>query len=426
MCGLAGFYPKIDKTVDKLKLQLLAIAQEERGTDSCGISIEGYSPVHGIGEYSKARDFFSNMNLREFELKEASIIFHSRKAFAHHTKENAHPFELIRKDEEGNIKDVFTLAHNGTLVGEYDLFTTYVKPKDPDLTYVNAGIDSLIMARSMFHSSIVEVLEAYRGKAALLMRYNETFLAWKGHTANEVERPMFYIETTEGWYFSSIESVLKIIGKGKILEVENNTLLSFKGGKLADSTLIVRKPPIQKVEYYNNRNYPGTQSNNAKRVQILLNGRYGVDNRGNMSYVNGQHFGKDINSPIISNNWTVDYNKAIAFKDGYFVRSSEFANYNTQRLIKSIKRINTSEEITKFMSSLENKKDIQKVFDVVPFTNYNGDLIGLYHSSIDKLNLVENLNIPVNVYFPYTSGYFILTKKTDNTILISCAKSQVY
>lgn len=39
MCGLAGFYPKKGKKVNINKLYLLGIINEDRGTDSCGLSI---------------------------------------------------------------------------------------------------------------------------------------------------------------------------------------------------------------------------------------------------------------------------------------------------------------------------------------------------------------------------------------------------
>ena len=39
MCGIVGFYPKKDKSVDLNKLIILALGNEERGKDNAGIAI---------------------------------------------------------------------------------------------------------------------------------------------------------------------------------------------------------------------------------------------------------------------------------------------------------------------------------------------------------------------------------------------------
>lgn len=227
-CGLAGFYPKPGKQGDLNKIFMMGIMNEERGTDNCGITI-GNDRFTGMKNLTKARDFINvrGATIREVPLRNKPIIFHTRKSnFGCAVESNVHPF-VLQKEEE-----YFVLAHNGVLRLEYELKRDFFK----DIPHSEFGIDSHYLlhglALSHYGGSVDrhEFLKAYKGDAALLFYTNDTFYAWKGGNNNVEERPLYYIETPEGWYFCSLDSTLMILWNDEfpVTEVDNNQLITFK------------------------------------------------------------------------------------------------------------------------------------------------------------------------------------------------------
>ena len=244
-CGLAGFYPKPGKQGDLNKIFMMGIMNEERGTDNCGITI-GNERFSGLKNLTKARDFINvrRNTIEQVPLRNKPIIFHTRKSnFGCAVESNVHPFVL----EQDN--SYFVLAHNGVLRQEHELKSKYFK----DIPYSEFGIDShyLLHGLALSHYGDVdrhEFLKAYKGDAALLFYTNDTFYVWKGGNNNVEERPLYYIETPDGWYFCSIDSTLMILWNDEfpVIEVDNNQLITFrkiKGRVKIQREIIVRETP---------------------------------------------------------------------------------------------------------------------------------------------------------------------------------------
>jgi len=225
-CGLAGFYPKPGKQGDIEKIFMMGIMNEQRGTDNCGMTI-GNERFTGLKGLATARDFINikGAALRKVNLKNKAMIFHTRKSsFGSSQETNVHPF-ILETDNK-----YFVLAHNGVLRTEHELKRDFF----PDVPHIELSIDShyLLHGLARAHYSDVDrdaFIKAYKGDAALLYYTNNTFHAWKGGHNNIEERPMYYIETPEGWYFCSIDTTLMVLWQDsyEVHEVENNQLVSF-------------------------------------------------------------------------------------------------------------------------------------------------------------------------------------------------------
>lgn len=264
MCGLAGFYPKKNKKVRLNSLLLLGIMNETRGEDSCGISI-GNEKLLGTKNESVARNFIvKNIEeLNKINLLNKPCIFHTRKStIGAHNEENAHPFMYTGLNDDDDT-DYFAIAHNGIIRNTNELQAKFLTGKIENL-YKHLHIDSHYIALSLALAFVgtgdeKTILETYEGNAALLYYNNKMYKVWKGGSGNIEERPMYYIETSEGWYFCSIETSLKIIfnNKHEVIRLRNNELLTFKDGKLENSSIIERTIPVSPT-------YPYTKTDVAR------------------------------------------------------------------------------------------------------------------------------------------------------------------
>ena len=249
MCGLAGFYPKKYKKVNISKLYSLFVLNEERGTHSCGITL-GQKRIIGINTKSKARNLLETIQeeIADLDLTNLPVIAHTRHAtVGSHTYNNAHPFQWFRGTED----NFFNFAHNGSLK---DLPELKEKLKmDTKHEKNNMEIDSHVLGLAMYDTYVKslteeEVLTSYKGAAAFLCHdCNNVFKVWKGANNDIEERPMYYVETPEGWYFSSLEFALYLNFLKKPVELANNTLLTFSNYKLTSSIEYIRaiKDPVK-------------------------------------------------------------------------------------------------------------------------------------------------------------------------------------
>jgi len=245
MCGIVGFYPKKNKQADLSKLYPLWVLNEERGTHSCGIS---YGPNRevGVDKYSKARDFINHIHesVISESLINQPIICHTRHATnGSHSESNAHPFRWHR----GNEDNFFHFAHNGVVRELHQFKKALGMSRHKDSMMI---IDSQVLGLAMYDTYVnileeKDVLTSYDGNAAFLCYdKNNIFKVWKGANNNVEERPMYYIENKEGWYFSSMDIGLAITFLQKPKLVPNNTLLTFANHKLQSSVVYERKVEI--------------------------------------------------------------------------------------------------------------------------------------------------------------------------------------
>lgn len=246
MCGLLGFYPKKNKHGNISKILSMWVMNEARGTDSCGITI-GETRLIGTGiRESKVRDYLAtgdNLSLLlKTPLKNKPIIAHTRASTnGSHNNYNAHPFMWTRKN---NKSSYFCFAHNGVIRELHDLKTKLgMSRHDKELLV----IDSHVLGLAIYDSYVgllseKEILTAYEGNAAFICYDNKIFKAWKGANYGVEERPLFFVETPEGWYFHSIKLALEIsFPESTVSEVENNNLLTFKDYELSTTEVFERK-----------------------------------------------------------------------------------------------------------------------------------------------------------------------------------------
>lgn len=246
MCGLVGFYPKKNKKADLKNIYFLTIAIEERGTDSCGIAIGEYLNK-GLGNNSKSKDFIANeLSDININLINKPVIFHNRSATIKSSltdEDNIHPFKWTNKKDKN---DYIVGMHNGTLRNFYKLKETFCNDYDKSLF----KIDSHYILLSLYATNdIKKVLESYEGTAALIFYDEKSFYVWKGANNNVEERPLYKVETEDGWYFCSLENPLKIIFGNIVEEVPNNTLMHFSEGTLKNTTLIPRNISAPVITY---------------------------------------------------------------------------------------------------------------------------------------------------------------------------------
>lgn len=366
MCGLVGFCPKPGKKANFQKLALLSIGNEERGTDNFGISLNDH--LIKEAKATKARDFFvlHSKDIKEKIKEDVLIITHARKSSIFHKKDekHAHPFYFTLGKNNYAIG-----AHNGKIDNEIELSRKYLNNQ-------RFEVDSEYLFAALINNG-KKILQEYEGAAALLFYSTGIFYAFKGGNNNVEERPLFYVETTEGWYFSSIYSVLYLTTGLYPKCVENNELITIKNG-IVESEILPRA--IEKIiPVYNNHHYTKyypEEYETTKYVKKIFNH---IDDykEGKWTIPDGVYFmGKNVTTAL-SIEKTYFYEFPIVVKDGLLYRE---VNRKYKTLKKKLETCLTREMAKSIV--MKNKGLILKTcYEKEVIENPNFGKLGIYISS---------------------------------------------
>jgi len=274
-----------------------------RGTDACGIYINEES-IKGVKTESDARTFLA-MHPIEYVpgCKNKLVIAHTRKSLLGAAfEENAHPYTFTN-DEGRSI----TLAHNGTINNIYDL------ARESGVDCTGLLVDSQKLAKIILEKGY-SVLNDYKGTAALLFSFSDdpnALYVFKGASLDKVtdkevstERPLFYIETMEGCYFSSMWEPLDTltdqvtdtfsVPNNKVFRVINNEFTELFTAERDSNNIYV--PAVRTGPTYHGSasHYPNTSNSSEYVGEPRTEPATNLKSFTEVSTTMGHNFGKDM------------------------------------------------------------------------------------------------------------------------------------
>jgi hypothetical protein len=248
MCGIAGFgavkglTPKQREKVWK-NMRYLAVCNQSRGVHGSGMYINGQL-IKGGNDKEEPEDTTLIMDLlakhKDLKYEGGPIIMHTRQAtIGSHVRKNNHPHHIESKSGDDNKSLI--LVHNGSIKNMYAL------EKQTGVKFADWDVDSQGLGM-MIDSIGLDVLELYEGYAALLWTVKgepNTLYVYHGkycqYATDEEkdayeERPMYFLQTAEGMYFSSLQSSLETISEGdeKVSCLSYNTVFQVIDGRFTD------------------------------------------------------------------------------------------------------------------------------------------------------------------------------------------------
>ena len=300
-CGIASVSLKSNLTLDQCKLvtsnlKLLGVYNKDRGIHGCGLLInkevhKGYQDHIEKTDTREFDDFIANFDFIvptiNPEISSVAILHTRQATTGAQTKDNNHPFFI--KSIHGDKND-FHLVHNGTISNIWSLCNKN------DIPHVDLKLQVDSHALGYLIDRVgVQVLEEYEGYAALcwnkvsepnaLYIYHGQSRELASDKEPKEERPMYFLETDEAIYFSSLWSSLNAIRSSEeqvVYYLEYNKVFKVINGKFQKKCTVIdrdnkniKAPAVQHWNNVNNNNY-NNYTNNTNRSLALTNTTGGV------------------------------------------------------------------------------------------------------------------------------------------------------
>ncbi len=465
MCGIFGWAGKDPKKFNKMKFDMLGVLNEKRGTDSCGVTVDG--EVY-IGAYANKvyRDFVVNKGYPLPE-KYPVVIGHTRaSSVGSKSEDNAHPFGF------GGGKEGYEFigVHNGTLLNHKELAPKYkvelraptvVENKHTTVHSTREKIDSELLLECIYKSKGFEPLNDYNGAAALMFtNTNEPNALYMYHGASLLknytqdgvfeERPLFiWKENKHSMYISSIkDSLITIGGIEKDIEtVPHNRVYKVVNGTIKKTTTSVIK---REERWQNHASNPNTRSHtnygrnarprNCNHHNNRLMEAAGTQHQMNLdSEINSQN-----SSVKIKNESNIHKEKPV-FKSGDIKERSVFKNFRYRRngtlldgmfiYIKGYGFYKLGDDYTaseQYFKSLINKAFTKKNFPAISKEFIRKDYIPLLFGdpfNVSIRDYIQYLHKGVHIKTPFDYYACLDMKKIgrefDFMALSACAKHPV-
>jgi predicted glutamine amidotransferase len=253
MCGISAISMKLNLSSEQLlkvkrNMMFLGLANNTRGHHGCGIYING-EVIRGLDKEAEFVDFIGKNLYPDIDQSLSSIIIsHSRQSTSGEKNvTTTHPIEV---PSVHNANKNIIGVHNGSLKNHYTLCTKY----EIDHKIANFDTRALYM---LIDKVGINILSEYTGAAALIWMHpsdtNTMYVYHGGYYSNHFdknkqilteERPMYYLETKEGIYFSSIESSLMAIRDNTeqtVLDLSFNRVFTVTNGVFGSNIKIDRE-----------------------------------------------------------------------------------------------------------------------------------------------------------------------------------------
>jgi len=281
MCGLFGY---VGENPNLEKIKILGLFNVSRGKDSSGLYINNEIIKSAQFNQKEFQDFIKKNTLTLDKTKDNRVIFgHTRNSSSGMiSDENAHPFGYLDKNK--TLKHAF--AHNGTLRGNWKQLI--YDEKLMELEEVNSyTVDSKALG-SLISQGKYEILSKYQGAATFLyhdVNKPDTLYVWKGtsiqtNKKKEVDRPLFYLKSDNGYYVSSLKDSLEVIKNSKdetVESFEEDKLLAITSKGIKTFKEVERNVELPTVFYtssgawskdWTNNNYNGTTKKNKNYSKV--------------------------------------------------------------------------------------------------------------------------------------------------------------